>query len=470
MARVADVAAAAQVRLPETLDRLADYLSYPAISCEEAHRADVLRLAERVRDDLAALGMQRARVLGCSEPKAQPLVAAEWLGAGPDRPVVLIYGHLDLQPVGEPEWRTDPHRCVRVGDRIYARGASDDMGGWLSHLAAIQAWMAAGGPPCNLRLVIEGEEEIGSPYLERYIDEHPDAFAADVMVLTDCENPSTDVPGLTVSLRGLLKVELVCEALEADVHSGLWGGMVPDPANAMFLLVARLLDADGRLAVGRVPLDAGRAAAGAKVPLTDALIRTAAHLRDDVSPLPTRGRSAAEWMWWQPAITVLATSLPNPGAQKNAIRRRASCLLSVRVAPGQTPAELLAALEAELLRDAPGGVAVSVHAAPNPGEAWLYQPKGPAFAAADRAYEAGWGRGLVQVGIGGTIPFVAMFGRRFSDLPLILNGVLDPESTAHGPNESLHVGVLEKMIVTNVHLYAELGALSPAALRHTSEG
>jgi acetylornithine deacetylase/succinyl-diaminopimelate desuccinylase-like protein len=450
--------------LPETLEQLASYLAIPAISSKPEHRADVRRLAERVAADLAAVGLADARVLDLPGTPAQPMVVASWMGAGPDKPTVLVYGHLDLQPVDEPEWRTDPHRASRVGERLFARGAADDMGGWLTHLAATRAWMQeTGGLPCNVRFVLEGEEEIGSPHLEGYMDAYPEVFHADVMVLTDCENPSVDVPGLTVSLRGLLEVELVCEALEADAHSGLWGGMVPDPTNALFLLVARLLDADGRLAWGRVEIDEARRAAGRAVPLDAATIRGGAHLLPGVDVLPERGRSAAEWMWWQPAITVVSTSIPGPERKKNAIRRRASATLSVRIAPGQTGADLLDAIREVLEADPPAGVAVRVESKPGWGESWLYHPEGPAFEAADRAYRRAWGQPLVRVGLGGTIPFVAMFGRRFSHLPLILNGVIDPETTAHGPNESLHVGVFEKMLRTNAALYAELATVPRAS-------
>ena len=185
--------------------------------------------------------MDKARVLELDG--ALPSVAAEWMHAGPDRPTILVYGHLDLQPVkGEP-WVTPPHEAIRKGDRLYARGSADDMGGWVSHLAAIQAWFQETGElPCNLKLFIEGEEEIGSPNLERFMDAYPDAFSSDVMVLTDCENPSTDIPGLTVSLRGLLEMELSVEALDADGHSGLWGGMVPDVSIALIQLIGRLVD------------------------------------------------------------------------------------------------------------------------------------------------------------------------------------------------------------------------------------
>jgi acetylornithine deacetylase/succinyl-diaminopimelate desuccinylase-like protein len=284
-------------------------------------------------------------------------------------------------------------------------------------------------------------------------------------VLTDCENPSPDVPGLTVSLRGLMEVELAVDALASDVHSGLWGGMVPDVSTALVLLIARLLDQDGRLAVGRVEVDAARRASARQVPLTGEVIREGAHLLDGVSPLPERGIAPAEWMWWQPAVTVIATTLPTPALKKNALRQRATALLSVRLAPGQRPDEMLALLREVLLRDPPGGVKVSVSPQGWSGEGWLYTPKGPAFAAADRAYVAAWGRPLVQVGVGGSIPFVALFGKRFGDLPLILNGVMDPLTTAHGPNESMHLGVFRKAVLANVHLLDELGALGRAGLR-----
>lgn len=446
-----------------TLEQLAKYLTIPAISCDEAHFADVEKLAAVVRDDLEALGLDNARVLTLDG--ALPLVAAEWLRAGPDAPTVLIYGHLDLQPVKGEVWNTDPHVATIKGDRMYARGSADDMGGWVSHMAALQAWFETNdGPPCNVKLIIEGEEEIGSPNLEAYMDAHPKAFEADVMVLTDCENPSPNVPGLTVSLRGLIELEVTVEALGADVHSGVWGNMVPDVSTALFLLIGRLLDDDGRLKVGRVDVDEARREAGAHVPLDKDVIRAGAHLVEGVDPLPVRDRSAAEWMWWQPAVTVVATTLPTPDVKKNALRQKASATLSVRLAPDQRPDDMIERLRNVLLRDAPAGVKVTVESVGHPGEGWLYTPKGPAFDAADRAYEKAWGHPLVHIGIGGSIPFVALFGRRFGDLPLILNGVMDPLTTAHGPNESMHLGIFRKAVQANVHLLNELAELGKDAL------
>ncbi|MFO0681304.1 MAG: M20/M25/M40 family metallo-hydrolase [Sandaracinus sp.] len=452
------VAAHARGKLASTLDRLGQYLAHPAISCDAAHAGDVKALALRIADDLRGLSLTNVRLLELDG--ALPAVAADYAQAGPDKPTVLIYGHLDLQPVKGESWTSPPHAIRREGDRIFARGAADDMGGWISHLAAIESWLAVAGElPVNVKLLIEGEEEIGSPNLERYMDAFPDAFASDVMVLTDCENPSTEIPGLTVSLRGLMEVELACESLTSDVHSGLWGNLVPDPAVTLMMLVARLVDEDGRLKLGRQRVPEAWSKAAWDVPLNEDVIRKGARLRPDVKPLDDRGRPPAEWVWRQPAVTVLSTTLPTPGHEKNAVRARASAVLSFRVAPGQTHEELMAEVAEVLTKSPPGGVKVTLTPRGKPGLSWLYTPKGEAFAAADRAYQKSWGRPLLSIGVGGSIPFVALFGRRFSDRPLILNGVMDPETGAHGPDESMHLGVFEKAIVANVYLYAELGAL-----------
>jgi acetylornithine deacetylase/succinyl-diaminopimelate desuccinylase-like protein len=460
--RTEDVARFAESRLEATLGKLRGYLAHPAISSAPAHAPDVRALAARVRDDLAALGLRNARLLELEG--ALPCVAAERIES-PDRPTLLIYGHLDLQPVEGEDWTSPPHEATERNGRLYARGAADDMGGWVSHLAAIEAWLTVAGElPCNVRLLIEGEEEIGSPNLERFMDAYPEAFDADVMVLTDCENPSPEIPGLTTSLRGLLEIELTVEALASDVHSGLWGNLVPDSAIVLMQLVARLVDEDGRLRLGRCEVPEAWRAAAWDVPLGPDVVRRGARLLEGVSPLPNRGRPPAEWVWRQPAITILSTTLPQSGSEKNAVRRRASCVLSVRVAPGQDGDDLFALIRDELLRSPPGGARVRVEKRGKTARSWLYEPKGEAFAAADRAYRTAWGRPLLQVGVGGTIPFVALFGRRYGDRPLILNGVMDPETGAHGPDESLHLGVFRKAILANVYLYAEL-AVTPCLVR-----
>jgi cysteinylglycine-S-conjugate dipeptidase len=456
--KVEAVATKAKASVEDAIRRLSEYLTIPAISCDDAHAGDVKKLATRVKDDLAKLGFERCRVLELEG--ALPLVAAEWTKAGKDKPTILVYGHLDLQPVKGEQWDTPPHTATKKGDRLYARGAADDMGGWVSHLHAMQCWLeTAGGLPCNVKLVIEGEEEIGSPNLERYMDAHEDAFTADVMVLTDCENPSTDQPGLTVSLRGLYELEVHCESSSSDVHSGLWGNVAPDPAMALVKLLARLVDDDGRMQLGRMDVPKDWVAASHEV-LTADVVAKGAKLLPGVKALDAHGSSLAAWVWRQPAVTILSTTFPRTDEEKNAIRKAASATLSIRLAPGQNKEQMAKLVEGVLTKDVPAGVQVRLVSRPGGGASWLYQPKGPAFAAADRAYEKAWGKKLLQIGVGGTIPFVALFGNRYAKLPLILNGVMDPETTAHGPNESLHLGVFEKAILANVYLYDELAGVA----------
>ncbi|MFO0664485.1 MAG: M20/M25/M40 family metallo-hydrolase [Polyangiaceae bacterium] len=462
------VAKRADDEFERAVDRLSAFLRIPAISCDKSHHADVRKLAGEVKASFEALGFANARLLDL--PDALPCVAAEWMNAGPDAPTLLIYGHLDLQPVKGEVWDTPPHEPTRKqtprGERLYARGAADDMGGWVSWLAAFEAYFHVSKRlPCNVRILIEGEEEIGSPNLERFMDAFPEAFAADAMVLTDCENPSVDIPGLTVSLRGLLDVSVVCESATSDVHSGLWGNVVPDPAMSLVKILSRLVDDDGRMKLLRRPVDPAWLAASRDVPLTREVIRRGAHLVDGVEPLPDRELSPAAWMWRQPAVTILSTTFPLPGSEKNAVRGKSSVRLSVRLAPGQTKDEMMAALEETLTKDVPGGIRVSVTCHDGSAMSWDYQTKGPAFDAADRAYARAWGKTPIRVGVGGSIPFVALFGRKFVGLPLILNGVMDPETTAHGPNESMHLGVFKKAIAANVHLLDELSRVPPKSMR-----
>lgn len=457
MVDVSKVSAAAEGAVEGSFARLARYLAYAPISSDPEAKSRLVDLAKMLCADLMKLGLSRSRVLEL--PDAHPCVAAEWMSAPAGAPTVLIYGHFDVQPVKGEAWATEPHALVRKGDRLYGRGAADDMGGWLSHLVAIEAWFKENGAlPCNVKLLLEGEEEIGSPNLERFMDAYPDAFESDAMVLTDCDNPSTEIPGLTVSLRGLLEVEVAVSGAHSDVHSGLWGNVAPDPATALVALLARLVDEDGRSKLARRPIDPEWLASSRDVPLTKDVIRTGARLLDNVAPLPDRGLTPAAWVWRQPAVTVLSTTFPAPGSEKNAIRKSASAKLSLRIAPGQTSEELFAAVEAELRRDIPGGLALTLTKLAGAASSWDYVAKGPAFDAADRAYQVAWGRPPLRVGLGGSIPFVALFGRRFSRLPLVLNGVIDPETGAHGPNESMHVGVYTKTVKANVHLYAELAS------------
>jgi acetylornithine deacetylase/succinyl-diaminopimelate desuccinylase-like protein len=237
--------------------------------------------------------------------------------------------------------------------------------------------------------------------------------------------------------------------------------MVPDVSTSLIKILARLIDDDGRLALPLIDVPEDWRDAAREVSPDATSVARDARLVDGVAALPEHGRSLAEWGWRQSAVTIVATTLPTLDIKKNAIRTKASAVLSIRTAPGLDSQELKKTVTDIVTRDPTGGVKVSVEQLRGTSDAWLYTPQGPAFDAADRAYTKAWGHKLVQIGIGGSIPFVALFARRFSHLPLILNGVLDPASSIHGPNESMDLGVFKKAIATNVCLLDELGSLKP---------
>ena len=450
--RVEAAVTRAEELIPAALKRLGDYVQVPALSRDPARTPDVRRMAEVAAQDLAKAGLEGVGLLELGE--ALPCVRGEKRGLQ-GAPTVLIYGHFDQQPADPAEWRTPPHELSPQGERLYGRGAADDLGGWLSQLVAVRAWMETGGLPLNVRFLLEGEEEIGSPNLERYMEAFPDAFQADVMVLTDCENPATDVAGLTVSLRGLLEVEVVVRALKAKVHSGLWGGAIPDPTIALMKIVADLVDERGRVAGIEAEVDPSWRQSVAGLSPDDAALHRDAGLRPDAPGLDPGDRPRVEWMWRQPHLTVVGTSLPQLHQMANVILPEARAVLSVRIAPGQDPDAVYRALEKRILARAPFGLLVEVKK--RMGTAgWSYEAQGPAFDAAERAYKRAFGRDLVRIGVGGSIPFITLFARRFPRTPLILNGVMDPQTSAHGPDESLHVGLFRKVVLANVHLLDEL--------------
>jgi acetylornithine deacetylase/succinyl-diaminopimelate desuccinylase-like protein len=440
----------------EALARLADYVAIPAVSCEPGRAESVREMARTAAADLVAAGLQNVEVIEVEG--ALPSVRADLISDS-SLPTVLIYGHFDQQPF-EPElWESPPNTLTERDDRLYGRGSADDLGGWLSQVTAFRAWNAVGGAPVNVRFFLEGEEEIGSPNLPRYMQAFPDAFQADVMILTDCDNPSTEVPGMTVSLRGLLEVEVVLRSLKTKVHSGLWGGALPDPAVGLCKLIAALVDDRGRIAGLEAPAmsELWRDQVSQLSP-DDAALRRDAGMLEGVAGLDAGDRPRVEWMWRQPHLTVVSTTLPQTHQAANVILPQAAAKLSIRLAPGQTPDEVFAHLEARALANVPFGLACEVRQVLGVA-GWAYEAVGPAFDAAERANLAAFGAPLVRIGVGGTIPFITMFADQFPDTPLILNGVMDPRTNAHGPNESLHKGLFEKVVLANVFLLEELAGL-----------
>lgn len=448
----------------------------PSVSFEGYPAAEVERSAEATAELLRKRGLENVQILRI--PGAHPYVYGERLRA-PGKPTVLLYAHHDVQPPGRTElWKSEPFEpTVRPGpggERFYGRGTADDKAGVIAHTAAIAAYLDAGQElPVNVKVVIEGEEEIGSNHLHDFLKTYRKMLDADVLVLTDCANFDCGVPALTVSLRGLVGLEVEVRALTKSVHSGLWGGPLPDPAAALAKMLAGLVDDEGRIQVKGImddvqPLSKAEEESFRKIPFDEKDFREAAGLIPSARILDPCGAHRSQvsplvQSWRLPSLNVngiQASSRSNPG---NIINDVAWAKVSVRLVADMNPEKVLRALEEHLKMAAPKWgleVKFKVESA-NP--AWAATPEmlaGKVFEAAERAFERGYGKAPLRVGMGGSIPFVGPFAEALGGAPALLVGVEDPHTNAHGENESLLISDLQKTCSSEVHLFAELSALN----------
>jgi acetylornithine deacetylase/succinyl-diaminopimelate desuccinylase-like protein len=443
------------------LEELKTLVRIPSVSFPGFPAAEVKRSAEAVAELLRRFGLARVEVLEVEG--AHPYVYAERI-EDPSVPTVLLYAHHDVQPAGEAEaWKSPPFEATERDGRLYGRGAADDKAGILTHVAAVDAWVrGARKLPVNVKLVIEGEEEIGSGHLGAFLARYRSRLDADVMVLTDTANVETGVPSLTVALRGLVLVEVEVRALDQSLHSGMWGGPVPDPVLALARMLASLVDAEGRIAIpgllDRVrPLSPERAAGIAGLPISPGDFRRQAGLRPGVQLLG--GAHPVEVTWWQPSLAVNAIQASSRKDARNIINDAAWARVGIRLVADMDPGDVRQRLVGALRAAAPWGVEVTIE--DHDGMApWSTGLDHPAFAAAFKALQAGYGRPALAIGCGGGIGFVEPFARALGGVPALLIGVEDPYSNAHSENESLHLGDFQKAIRSAIHLYAELaGAL-----------
>lgn len=455
-----DVARTLVDQLPETRAWLESLVRIPSISALDAHRDDVAASAAAVADLLRQAGLEDVEVV--DDGPAPPAVTAAWSQAGSDAPTVLLYAHHDVQPVGTAHrWSSPPFEPTERDGRLFGRGAADDKAGVLAHVAAIRAWLTARGTlPVNLRIVIEGEEEVGSPHLEAFLAAQRDRLASDVIVLTDLVNWQAGWPGLTYALRGMAEVTVEVRTLARPVHSGMWGGAVPDALTATVQLLASLHDEHGAIAVPGFADDVRALTADERTRL-DGLHADAAQLRKDVGLLdgvafvgePDRG--LLERLWMRPTITPTGMDVTPVAEASNTLLSQVRTRLSCRLAPGQDPDRALAALRDHLEAAAPFGAQVEVALGPR-NAAWVTEPSGPAWDAAVAAMTAAYGRAPAAIGCGGSIPFVEPFAAAFDGAPCLLVGVEDPASNAHGEDESLHLEDFTRACLTEAFLLAEL--------------
>jgi acetylornithine deacetylase/succinyl-diaminopimelate desuccinylase-like protein len=439
------------------VDELKRLVRIPSVSFPGYPEKEVARSAEAVAELLRRRGFGSVEVLRVDG--AHPYVFGERI-EDPALPTLLLYAHHDVQPVGEADsWRTPPFEPTEKDGRLFGRGAADDKAGILVHAAAVDAWVrGAHRTPLNLKIVVEGEEEIGSEHLGSFIGRYRSKLDADAMVLTDTGNVNVGVPCVTIALRGLVTVDVEVRALDQSVHSGMWGGPIPDPAVALAKMIATLVGDDGRITIPGIydrvrPLSKEQRDAIAALPVTAEDFRRQVRLRPGAQLLG--GRHPLEMNWWQPSLAVNAVQASSRRDARNIINDVAWARIGVRLVPDMDPADVRERLVRALASAAPWGVEVktNVHTA---GAPWITDVAHPAFAAAFRALEKGFGRPALAIGCGGSIGFVEPFSRALGGVPALLIGVEDPACNAHSENESLELGDFQRAVRSAIHMYAEL--------------
>lgn len=415
---------------PSVRASLEDLTRIPSVSAGRA--AEVRRSAEATARLLEEAGMTGVRLLELEG--AHPAVFGE-IPAPEGAPTILLYAHHDVQPPGPVEdWTSDPFTPVERDGRLYGRGICDDKAGIAVHLGAIRAH--GGKPPVGVKIFVEGEEEIGSPNLTGFLDAYRELLAADAFVVADSSNWKTGVPSLTTSLRGLVDCTVEVRTLEGGLHSGMFGGPIPDALSVLVRLLATLHDDDGNVAIpGLVTAEAD------PLDLTEESLRADAGVVDGVQ-LIGEG-SLTSRLWTRPAVSVLAIDAPPVADAINQLVPSARAVVSLRIAPGQDPEAARQALEAHLLANVPWGAELTLSGWGS-GEAFAMDVEGPAYTAYRRAFALAWGRESVSIGIGGSIPIVGDINERYPDAAVLLTGVGDQSSREHAPDESVDIGELRR--------------------------
>jgi len=441
----ADLRAAVEQQLPSARADLERLVRIPSIWADPAHADDTHRSAEAVAE--LARGAGAADVAVVTADDGAPAVLAHW-PAPPGAPTVLLYAHHDVQPTGGDElWTSHPFEPVERNGRLYARGAADDKAGVMTHLAVLRAF--DGRPPVGVTLLIEGEEESGSPTLPAFLREHRDALACDVIIIADAANPAVEVPALTTSLRGLVDVVIEVSMLERPAHSGVFGGPIGDALTALCRALACLHDEHGDVAVPGLVHGASDAP-----DVDEAAFRGDAGVLSGVALIGTG--SIVERTWTKPAISVLGIDAPRVAEASNVLIPRARAKVSLRLGPGDDATTAQKALAEHLSASVPWGAHVTVTPGAGVAEPFSLSAVGAAYDVARRTFAAAYGNEVVEVGIGGSIPFIAEFARTFPGAAVLVTGVGDPASRWHGIDESLDLGMFARGVLAEALFLAEL--------------
>jgi acetylornithine deacetylase/succinyl-diaminopimelate desuccinylase-like protein len=437
----------------------------PSVSANGFPPEEVRRSAEATADVLRRAGLEKVQVLEI--PGVHPYAYGEWLGA-PGLPTILLYGHHDVQPPGRPEkWESPAFEPTERKGRLYGRGTADDKGGIMAHVAAVEAYLKSSGTlPCNVKFIVEGEEEIGSSNLGRFLDEYKGMMAADYIVLSDTANFDTGVPALTYQLRGIVQVDVEVQCLDHPLHSGMWGGPVPDAVQVLCRLIASLRGKKGEIDVPGLYKDVARPSKQQlkrirKLPFKEKKFKKDGGLVEGLKLAGEKGYSVYEQLWTRPSLTVIALEARPIVGSSNQIIDAARARLSLRTVPDMDGQKAGMQLVKKLVDEAPHGARVTARIT-GTSPWWTTDPEGPAFEAARRALKAGFKKDTAMIGAGGSIGFVQPFADLLGGVPCLLMGVEDPPSNAHSENESLHLEDWVKCMRSAVYLYDELARLSPS--------
>lgn len=451
------LAEAVAAGLPSAIADLSRLVRIPSVSWAAFDPAHVQKSAEAVAELATQTGVfesvtiSRAK-LGTGDELGQPAVLAT-RKARNGKPTILLYAHHDVQPPGkDEEWETSPFEPTVKGDRLYGRGTADDKAGVVAHIAAIRALVDTVGPDFDLGLAlfIEGEEEWGSGSFANFLEQHREELSSDVIVVADSDNWDVNTPSLTVALRGAVAFNVRISTLAHASHSGMFGGAAPDAMLAAIQLLATLHDENGSAAVDGLE---SRRSDTPEYP-ESTLVRDAAFL-DGVTPVGTG--AILDRLWNQPAITVTGIDAPDIANASNTLIPSVRARISARIAPGQTAQDAYEAIRAHLEAHVPFGAHLEYDDV-QLGNPFLVDTTGPAVALAKEAMTEAWGNEPLETGIGGSIPFIADLVEKFPRAEILVTGVEDPDTRAHSPNESLHLGVFKRAIHTEAILLAKLNA------------
>ncbi|HET8560820.1 MAG TPA: dipeptidase [Marmoricola sp.] len=432
--------------LPGVRRDLEELIRIESVSADPARKGEVQRSAEAVKALFEAEGFD-TRIATARDGSAPAVIARRPAPEG--RPTVLLYAHHDVQPEGEhDQWDSPPFEPTERGERLYGRGAADDKAGVAAHLAAVRALGA--DLPVGVTVFVEGEEEVGSVTLPELLAQNKADLEADVIVIADSGNWDIGVPALTTSLRGLVRADVTVQTLDHSVHSGMWGGLVPDALMTLSRLVATLHDADGNVAI-----DGLVCGPAADVDYPEERLRAESGVTEGVQWIGSG--SAVERLWTRPALSIIGLDAPKVAGSSNTLVPRASARISLRLAPGDDCKRAYQRLVAHLEENVPWGARLSVEFVDD-GQPTRIDATGPAYDVARTAFADAWdGTAPVDMGVGGSIPFIAEFLASFPAASVLVTGVEDPDTRAHGLNEGLHLAEFERACLAEALLLARLG-------------